>query len=69
MLPASLPQQPLLGRITFAEKQELLLANETLKTIGLIKRTDDAPPNQDSEAIAGLEWHLQCAAVASTPTG
>ncbi len=67
--PPALSQLPLLGRVSNTTKDELSLTNQMLKARGLIPKPDQSLLEQDAEAIAVLEWHLQCAAVANTPAG
>ena len=64
-----MPALPLLGRVSNAKKEELLLTNEMLRTMGLVQRAEELSPSQNPDDIAGLEWHLQCAAAANAPSG
>lgn len=68
-LPSSLPELPLIGRMSNTQKNELLLARQLMQTSGLISRVDQSISDQIAEEIAGLEWHLQCAAAANSPAG
>jgi hypothetical protein len=69
MMPSTAPELPLHGRVSAAKNIELLKTNQMLKTMGLIERSEELPPSQNPDDIAGLEWHLQCAAAASAPSG
>jgi hypothetical protein len=69
MLPSAVPELPLLGRVSNAKKEELLQTNQMLRTMGLIQRAEELSPSQNPDDIAGLEWHLQCAAAANAPSG